>query len=113
MSTPKVSRTLNDLPLLNDLLPTDVVHARRGGTDYKVKIQTLSDPSLFGGDRTYVHEQMSASVKWTIVHGMNKYPSVAVVDSANTFVIGDLQYIDLTTVEVTFTGPFSGKAYLN
>jgi hypothetical protein len=113
MSTPKVSRTLNDLPLLEELQPTDVVHMRRGGTDYKVKIQTLSDPSLFGGDRTYVHDQMSPQEIWTITHGMNKFPSVAVVDSANTSVIGDLQYIDTNTVQITFSGPFSGKAYLN
>lgn len=65
------------------------------------------------GDKEYVHEQNSSSNTWTINHGMNKYPSVSVQDSAGTTVIGEITYNDKNTITLTFSGAFSGKAYLN
>ena len=62
---------------------------------------------------TYVHDQMVASAHWTIEHNLDKYPSVSVVDSAGSIVIGDVQYISRNQLIVTFIGEFSGKAYLN
>lgn len=46
-------------------------------------------------------------------HNLNAYPSVTVVDSAGTVVIGEVQYIDANTLVVRFLAPFSGKLYLN
>jgi len=62
---------------------------------------------------TYVHTQSVASAQWTIEHNLDKYPSVTVVDSAGTVVIGDCQYISRNAVVLSFIGAFSGKAYLN
>ena len=62
---------------------------------------------------TYTHEQAVASDTWTITHNLGKYPSVTVVDSGGTVVIGDVQYIDVNTIVITFVGVFSGAAYLN
>lgn len=61
----------------------------------------------------YIHDQIASSKNWTINHGLNKYPSVAVADSAGSIVIGDVKYIDDNTVTVRFNSEFSGKAYLN
>jgi len=72
--------------------------------------ESSTEPS---SDLTFVHTQISANSEWYIEHNMNKRPSVTVVDSANNTVIGDVQYIDDNTVIVTFTGSFSGYAYLN
>lgn len=62
---------------------------------------------------TYIHDQMSSADTWTINHNLDKYPSVSVVDSAGSLVIGDVKYISRNALIVTFVGEFSGKAYLN
>jgi hypothetical protein len=62
---------------------------------------------------TYVHTQSSPSEVWTITHNLNKLPSVTVVDSANSVVVGDVEYLDTSKVKLSFIGSFSGKAYLN
>jgi hypothetical protein len=66
-----------------------------------------------GGDKTFVHHEMSAALVWNITHNLDKYPSVTVVDSADTLVYGDVDYIDTNNLTVTFTASFAGKAYLN
>lgn len=62
---------------------------------------------------TYVHDQGVPSDTWVIEHGLNKFPAVTVVDSANSEVIGEITYNTIDTVTITFSGAFSGKAYLN
>lgn len=65
------------------------------------------------GDKTYVHYQNVQSDTWEIQHNLDKYPSVTVVDSASNVVVGDINYIDVNNAVVTFTAPFSGKAFCN
>lgn len=60
----------------------------------------------------YIHYQMSATTTWNINHNKNTYPSVTVIDSTETVVFGDVQYVDLNNLIVTFTAAFSGKAYI-
>lgn len=62
---------------------------------------------------TYEFEQVSASSRWEIKHNLGKHPSVTIVDSAGTEVIGDVQYIDNNNIIIEFSGSFTGKAYLN
>lgn len=62
---------------------------------------------------TYTHIQAQASDTWTIEHNLHKMPSVTVVDSAGHVVVGELQYISQDKLIVSFSGIFSGKAYLN
>jgi hypothetical protein len=62
---------------------------------------------------TYTHTQASASSIWAITHNLNCFPSVTVVDSAGSVVVGDIVYISANTVSVTFMAAFAGKAYLN
>ena len=66
-----------------------------------------------GIGQTYVHNQAQASSEWTIHHGLKKYPSVSIVDSAGSVVFGDIQYIDDNNLVCRFSSAFSGKAYLN
>ncbi len=65
------------------------------------------------GDKTYVHYQNVQSDTWEIQHNLDKYPSVTVVDSASNVVVGDINYIDVNNAVVTFSAPFSGKAFCN
>lgn len=62
--------------------------------------------------RRYVHTQPFVSSAWVINHNLNGKPSVTVVDSADTVVIGEVTYNSNSQVTVTFTAPFSGYAYL-
>ena len=65
------------------------------------------------GRGTYIHRQQTAAAVWTINHNLRCYPSVTVVDSADSKVTGDVDYIDENTLTVSFVAPFSGSAYLN
>lgn len=64
-------------------------------------------------DKNYVYTQRSASESWDIVHNLNKYPSITIVDSANNTVVGDITYVSPNEVTIKFIGAFSGKAFLN
>jgi hypothetical protein len=65
-----------------------------------------------GNTRRHEHTQGIASANWTINHTLGGQPSVKIVDSADTHVVGEVQYTSTTQVVVSFTTPFSGKAYL-
>ena len=60
----------------------------------------------------YVFSQPVASSEWVIFHPLGGKPSVTIVDSAGTVVIGEIQYESDTKIVVTFTAAFSGFAYL-
>lgn len=64
-------------------------------------------------DRTYRHVQGVAATVWTITHNLACRPSVTVVDSAGTLVIGQVEYLDDNNVRLTFSAAFGGEAYLN
>lgn len=66
-----------------------------------------------GTDAFYLHNQMVASSTWTITHNLNKYPSVTIVTSAGDEVEGNVSYTSINSVQLTFSAPFGGKAYLN
>jgi hypothetical protein len=61
---------------------------------------------------TYVFTQLTPASVWTIAHGLSSMPVPIVQDSAGTTVEGNVQYVDLNTMILTFAAPFSGKAYL-
>lgn len=65
------------------------------------------------GDKNFVFNQAVPSTTWTITHNLNKFPSVSVVDTANTQVFTIADYIDTNTLTLTFSAAFAGKAYLN
>jgi len=64
-------------------------------------------------DKNFVYTQGAPSSTWVITHNLNKYPSVTVVDSANSIVVGSVQYNSVNQVTLTFSSDFSGKAFFN
>lgn len=62
--------------------------------------------------RRHIHTQASVSTDWVITHTLGGKPSVTIVDSADTVVIGEVKYDSNTQVTVSFTSAFSGFAYL-
>ena len=64
-------------------------------------------------DKTFDFIQATPSATWTIQHGLNKLPSVSVVNNNNVVMYGNITYIDTNNLTITFSAGFSGKAYLN
>lgn len=60
----------------------------------------------------HTHTQNTPSATWTITHSLGGNPSVTVVDSAKSVVVGEVTYVDTSTVRIEFSGAFSGYAYL-
>ena len=100
-------KVLGGIKISEDLTITD------DGVVY-INIEALSE-KLFSEakDKYYEHHQNSPSKIWKIKHNLNKKPSVSVVDSAGTKVIGEVIYIDDNNLELHFSAQFSGIAYLN
>ena len=100
------------------------VHLAEGEEEVSyIKLDSVSDNYIYpygdtptvtgGGDKHYKHVQVAASTSWFITHSLQKFPSVDVVDSGGTRVIGEVTYHDTNTLTVSFTGAFGGEAYLN
>ena len=96
--------------LTDELIGSDVNKATKNFT-----VQSIVD--LVGG--TFTWTQTAPATEWgtgnpaTITHSLNKFPSITVVDTAGTVVIGEYTYINSNTVSLHFSAPFAGKAYLN
>lgn len=69
--------------------------------------------ALIADAGTYTFCQDAPLVVWNITHNLGKFPSVTVVDSGNSIVIGDVTYISSNQIQIEFADPFNGCAYLN
>ena len=112
-----VSRFRNDI-YLESLPTTTETNVLVVDSDGKVSKSTsvVSDVAANtskDSDKNYVWTQSSSANAWVITHNLGKYPSVTVVDSAGTVVIGIVNYNSLNQVTMTFKATFSGKAYFN
>jgi hypothetical protein len=76
---------------------------------YDFAVFTLSTDSA----DTFVFTQAQPEATWNIQHNLNKFPSVSVVNNNEIIMYGDTTYIDSNNITITFSGGFSGKAYLN
>ena len=101
----KTSDIENDSDFVED---ANYVHTDNNFTNSdKNKLDNLD------GDKHFVYTQGVPSDTWLVTHNLNKYPSIEVVDSAGTIVVGEYKYIDTNNVQLIFGGAFSGKAYFN
>lgn len=78
----------------------------------QVVVRIGSSSTITELTKRYIHAQASPSSTWNITHNLGGRPSVMVVDSANTVVVGEVTYLSNTQITVSFTVPFSGYAYL-
>jgi hypothetical protein len=82
-------------------------------SENRVFLSQAEKNSALAGSSTFVFTQLTPASVWHIVHNLNRYPAVSIVDSAGSSVIGDVNYDDANTVTINFAAGFSGKAYLN
>ena len=66
-----------------------------------------------GGPMSYVHVQPTVSATWMVEHDLGWFPNVTVIDSAGSTVEGDIAHIDTTMLTISFSGAFTGHAYLS
>jgi hypothetical protein len=67
---------------------------------------------IAGNTRRFIFTQEAAALNWVITHTLGGFPSVTIVDSANTHVFGEVIYNSTSQITVLFSAAFSGKAYL-
>ena len=60
----------------------------------------------------YTHTQAVSSATWTINHGLGFNPVAVVLDSAGTQCEGSISYPTTNQIVITFTGAFTGVAYI-
>lgn len=68
------------------------------------------------GDKTFWFVQTGPSALWVVEHGLGKRPSVAVVDSTGTEIVGSVTYDaddPLNRLTISFSEAVSGAATLN
>jgi len=97
------------MPFLNKILTTDSNGDIIGSYDTSLldSIGSSIKPT------SYRFDQAAPANVWDIVHGLNTYPSVVVVDGMGEKIIGDIEYINLMELKITFSTPISGTAFCN
>lgn len=121
--TPIIGRLQNEIKIKGKLENEVKVSGRltkggKGDSAYDIWLKdgntgTIRDFLNSTGDNHFLHNQTLISNEWIVNHGLNKFPSVTVVDSAETVVYGEVTYLSKNKVKINFSGGFSGKAYLN
>lgn len=75
------------------------------------------NPVIVGGPGTqalaYTHTQGTSLAVWVVTHNLGWHPNVTVQDSGGSIVEGEIAYTNTNSLTITFTGAFSGKAYLS
>jgi len=71
----------------------------------------ISAPSS-GNDKNFTYD-FTSQASFTVTHNLAKYPSVTVFDSAWEQVEGSIDYLDINSVKIDFSAPFSGVLTLN
>lgn len=63
-------------------------------------------------DIAYTHTQAVSSATWTINHNLGFNPVAVVLDSGGTQCEGAISYPTTSQMVITFTGAFTGVAYI-
>jgi hypothetical protein len=63
-------------------------------------------------DIAYTHTQAVSSAVWTINHNLGFNPVAVVLDSGGTQCEGSITYPTVNQMVITFTGAFTGVAYI-
>jgi hypothetical protein len=78
----------------------------------KVNGQWPSESIFLNVTSRFVFEQGTPLATWDIFHPLGGYPSVSIVDSSKTVVVGTVEYRSTSHITVSFSSPFSGTAFL-
>jgi len=69
--------------------------------------------TISSGPAELIYNQATPLLVWDIIHNMNGHPNVTITDLSNELIQGDVDYISLNELTITFSpNPISGTAYL-
>lgn len=64
-------------------------------------------------DKSFTYYSNGPAKTWYVYHGLEKNPSVSVLNTANTEIKGQVNYLSENEVEIKFNNPIEGKAIFN
>ena len=64
-------------------------------------------------DCRHIFEAVNPSTTWIIVHTLNSYPSVTILDDSGNEILAGIKYISSSRIEIHFNIPVKGRALLN
>jgi hypothetical protein len=106
--------TLNSLTLIgSSVYEMNITYVTGSSTIQALQYYSIQIDEIEGFDSHFEFTQGVPATTWDITHNLNKFPSITVVDTANTTVIGSYEYINKNRVILSFSDPFAGKAFLN
>jgi len=102
----------------NDIRLDKKVYDGTGSAGSVGQTLTSTGTATVWKNATYTHTQNGASHTWVVSHNLSRFPSVTVIDSGDSVVVGCITYNSANQLTITFHGggspsAFSGKAYLN
>lgn len=86
-----------------------------GGSPGEVIVKTEDGTAwaaFEGADKNYTSNFMPTD-NLVVNHNLNKYPSVSVINTAGDEVIGNVTYLTLNSIIVSFSAPFGGRVTCN
>jgi len=96
------------IPVSSPIVVTVTPPASPAVTLNQITVGPINAPTV-----AYHHTQGTSSASWVITHNLGWNPNVTVQDSGGSIVEGEITYTSLNSLTVTFTGAFSGNAYLS
>ena len=71
------------------------------------------DNRVVSSKAKFIFDMGIAQTEWIVVHGLNDYPSVVVVDSGGNTIEVSVEYLDANRCKVTMNSPCKGTIYFN
>ena len=91
----------------------DLTYVSGSSTIQALQYYSIQIDEVEGFDSHFEFTQGVPSTSWDVTHNLNKFPSISVVDTGSTTVIGSYEYINKNRVILNFSTAFAGKAFLN
>jgi hypothetical protein len=60
----------------------------------------------------YTHDQAVGSLVWNIVHNLNKFPHVTLLDQNGNIMVAHLEYVSANEINAYFSASMAGTAYV-
>ena len=115
----RISKYINDESFSDKdkVVGSSYIGTVNGVDQFKTRNFSMSTLQERLGDKHYSTGnsflQTPAQSVWVINHNLNKFPSVTVVDTAGSIILGEITYTDKNNLTLTFSAAFKGTAYLN
>jgi hypothetical protein len=100
-------------PVGSSVYEMQLTYVTGSSTIQALQYYSIQIDEVEGFDSHFEFTQGVPSTTWDITHNLDKFPSISVVDTANTLVVGSYEYINKNRVILSFSTAFAGKAFLN